>query len=229
MRPSVIRRVMASLVLAFVLMFTVLPTLVVSACSCTRPAPTQQEYFDEAAAVFSGIVVTKLPSRRATAEIAEYQIGMLVYSTEKGEPYGLTELWTSQQSTACGYDFNVGYRYRIHAWKASDGRHIASTCAPVELLSEIEDEMGSHLSLPDGGVARGHLAHSRSGVRRVGLGVQAAKPCLNTQTDAPLLGLHELGGDPARRTGCRLHVLPGATLSLRVVADNCEARAFRDH
>ena len=63
-----------------------------------------------------------------TAE--EYQVKLSVRQAWKGVQPGPLEVMTANSGASCGFDFQVGKRYLVGAWKRPlDGRWTVSTCS----------------------------------------------------------------------------------------------------
>lgn len=102
------------------------------ACTCLAPGPVAQE-FEEASAVFVGSVVEGQREERTL------KLKMAIHGSWKGVDVGEVELWTAQDTAACGYPFEQGRRYIVYAAEA-EGRLWASLCSRTRQLQGSEEE-----------------------------------------------------------------------------------------
>lgn len=113
----------------------------VYACSCMGPNPICAVYWN-APMIFTGHVVSKQlvlddPSGDARNP-GRYEVFFAVTESFKGEPGKGIVIRTHNQSSACGFDFEVGKDYVVFA-ESSKGEWWAGTCSHTHLLPSSDD------------------------------------------------------------------------------------------
>ena len=120
-----------------VLFLLLMPASRVDACSCGQIGPACQSFW-KTEAVFDATVEAIETTTRETAYEGisrpvldrEHVVKLSVRQAWKGVQAGPLEVVTNAQSSACGYEFKVGKRYLVFAWKRPyDGRWSVSTCS----------------------------------------------------------------------------------------------------
>jgi hypothetical protein len=104
------------------------------ACSCGSPRSAPERSVDPATAIFTGTVLLidrsgheRPPDRGVRARFAVSEAVRNV--TERR-----VHVWTNEEGPACGYKFQVGATYRVHASRGEHGQLTTSSCHTIELL-----------------------------------------------------------------------------------------------
>ena len=154
-----------------VILFGVLLTLAlasvdVNACSCAGPGPPC-ESFGSADAVFAGTVVSVRENKRTSQpERGNVDWHPVAFKFSVEHPYlGVTgaeiEVFTGQGGGDCGYQFKVGRRYLVYAYryenKLSTG--ICTRTKPFETGSEDLAFLGTLSSTPSGVTIYGSVSN----------------------------------------------------------------------
>ncbi|HYO14304.1 MAG TPA: hypothetical protein VE685_14000 [Thermoanaerobaculia bacterium] len=104
----------------------------VFACSCIEPPPPQ-EAARQAAAVFSGTVVS------VTALETQREVRIRVEMVWKGTPCGEITIFTPLSEDFCGFNFQTGVSYLVYAEQLQQGELSTNLCTrtkPTALAAE---------------------------------------------------------------------------------------------
>lgn len=104
-----------------------------AACTCLPPGPVE-EAFERAEAVFVGTIV------KAQRQERFLKMAVEVKGSWKGVDGGEVELWTAQDTAACGYPFERDAAYIIYA-SNNDGQLWVSLCSRSRPLVGNEEEL----------------------------------------------------------------------------------------
>jgi hypothetical protein len=121
----------ATLALTFLLSLAGAETVL--ACSCA-PAPPPAEALQQAAAVFTGTVLSVDTSGVSST------VRLRVERSWKGAKCGEVTVVTSADSAACGYDFQVGQSYLAYADRQK-GKLSVSLCSRTSLTSQAAEDL----------------------------------------------------------------------------------------
>src|SRR5688572_658434 len=125
--------VLAGSVLFFIF---VLASRDAAACSCMTSGPACQAFW-KTDAVFDATVESiettagrELDLGDRKVSYPEKRVRMTVQQALKGvTSTGPLEVDTANDGAACGYNFKIGHRYLVFAWKRpADGRLVVSSC-----------------------------------------------------------------------------------------------------
>lgn len=112
------------------------------ACSCA-PAPGPQEALNQAAAVFTGTVVSIQPSENPLG----YLVTFRVERTWKGTQCREVTVFTGQGDFDCGYPFQSGQSYLVYADR-SKGQLATNICSRTKPTAEAGEDLTA-LGTPD--------------------------------------------------------------------------------
>lgn len=110
------------------------------ACSCMQSGPACQAFW-KTDAVFDATVERIESALGPEQDLGERRVSFpekLVRMTVAHGFKGVTasgplEVYTASDGAACGYDFKIGQRYLVFAWKRpADGRWVASLCSATQ-------------------------------------------------------------------------------------------------
>jgi hypothetical protein len=118
------------------------------ACSCVTPKPSRDVAFSEAAAVFTGQVLT-VDRAPMGDELYTVRARLVVSAPEKGVSDRFVEVWTPEKPDACGYSFQVGQLYRVFADRSKDSSFLVDSCSATMLI----DAADAVRPLPDPAVS----------------------------------------------------------------------------
>jgi len=113
---------------------------VAHACSCIQAGPACQAFwktdavFDATVESIDRAVGPELSLGQERVSFPEKLVRMTVRQGLKGvTAAGPVDVYTASDAAACGYDFKVGQRYLVFAWKRpADGRWVASLCSATQ-------------------------------------------------------------------------------------------------
>jgi hypothetical protein len=113
-----------------------------TACDCRGGITPCQEYF-EASAVFVGVVTG---SSRATLDQGDHQFPQRLFQFRLEQAYrGIAgkevSVITGMGNGDCGYDFRVGEKYLVYAFRTSDNKLSTSICTRTRLFSEAQEDL----------------------------------------------------------------------------------------
>ncbi len=133
------RLIFSVLLVAFILSFNHRPA---AACTCAiNPSP--EEELKLSTAVFSGRVVsTDLLPRLDTSSRHPVKVTLEVDTVWKGPERDRISVYTAIDSGACGFDFNVGWKYLVYA-RGSQNDLEVSTCTRTAMLSYAGDDLAA--------------------------------------------------------------------------------------
>lgn len=121
---------------------------IVSACSCMNPG-TPTEELQKADAVFSGQVIDIQENSYEFYPgvfAGEYQVKIQVDNYWKNANQSELDVYTNLESTACGYDFELGEKYLVFAYANDEDRLSTSWCSltqPLDGAKLILEEIGA--------------------------------------------------------------------------------------
>ncbi|HWP42272.1 MAG TPA: hypothetical protein VNO14_03480 [Blastocatellia bacterium] len=110
------------------------------ACTCL-PAKNATEEIGRSAAVFSGKVIEIRRDEGAKDLFATVEAVFEVERAWKGIEKKTVSVFTSSQSSACGYGFKRGESYLVYASEGREGRLITSICSRTRLLKDANDDL----------------------------------------------------------------------------------------
>jgi len=115
------------------------------ACSCVMPG-TYAEEMEKSSHVLDATVVQKTTLKQGTTDVE-----LSVTAVWKGEAERETHVITSDNSAACGYEFNIGTRYAVFANETDGVLHVSLCSATTPIIDEssIFDELGQPEKLAD--------------------------------------------------------------------------------
>lgn len=90
------------------------------ACACSCVPVTAAQAAQQADLVFDGVVLT-VDGRAGQASGRPLRVRFAVESVSKGAAVDRVELTTENNSAACGFNFEPGQRYRVHATAGATG------------------------------------------------------------------------------------------------------------
>ncbi len=182
------------------------------ACSCREPSPVCSVYFGTPA-IFRGLAVEKVLERPPAQTMRDqdgkpyqimgsgrYRVTFAVNEQFRGETKRQVTVYTSDESTACGFDFQPGTEYVVFAGTNRQGDQLStSVCTMTHAVRDLaKDEvvqgMRALATAPSGARIFGsvHLGQEET-VPRVTLTVRGPLT-LNATTDAA--GAYDLKGLP---------------------------------
>jgi hypothetical protein len=114
----------------------------VAACTCAiNPSPAAE--FDQAAAVFAGRVVRiDLREGPGAPPYSPVRVILEVETVWKGPLRSTIEVFTAVDEGACGFNFNVGWRYLVYARASGDALQ-ASSCTRTAVLSHAGEDLAA--------------------------------------------------------------------------------------
>jgi len=121
-------------------------------CSCMSSGPPCQAYF-QVDAVFIG-TVESIAVRKTTLDATpdtlfdRRVVHVAVDRIGRGVQGPTVDLWTGMGGGDCGFDFRVGSRYVIYAWRRADGALSTGICSRTRLESEAADDLAYLASVP---------------------------------------------------------------------------------
>lgn len=124
------------------------------ACDCDEGLLTPKEALEKADAVFLGVVERNEvigPIKKKDMEGVTgygkwwaYYLGkkatLRVFTVWKGAPLEVTEVKTTFEGTACGYNFEVGFEYLVYAHE-SDGALYTYLCSRTRPRWKAEEDL----------------------------------------------------------------------------------------
>jgi hypothetical protein len=109
------------------------------ACTCVQS--TDEEQFARADVVFVGRAVERHDPRPEGATFGsgdQIDWTFAVESVQKGRAYDRQHVISSESSTACGWEFEVGERYQVFADREEDGTLHTSICSGTRHMEQGE-------------------------------------------------------------------------------------------
>lgn len=126
-----------SLLLAFYLVFG---TDTSFACTCAPPMSAARE-LERATAVFSGKIVEIRKHKQAEHIFAKVEVVFQVEKVWKGVEGRTVSVFTSSQSSACGYGFKEGRTYLVYAHGNAEGKLSTSICSRTRRLKDASEDL----------------------------------------------------------------------------------------
>jgi hypothetical protein len=212
---------------------------VASACSCMPAGPPCQAYF-ETDAVFTG-TVTAIAIRKGPIEgIPPDQlfdrrfVQISVERIGKGVQGAGVEVRTGMGGGDCGFDFKVGQRYVVYAYRGKDGSLSTGICSRTRALSDAAEDVAFFSALPaarSGALVSGTITHweyapeshgtvGYGGVADVQVLVRGSAGVFSGMTDAE--GRYFINGVPPGKY--ETQVLPPSKFSTRYLAGTLEIK-----
>jgi Tissue inhibitor of metalloproteinase len=143
------KTLIVSLLLVVSLMFSTDTSL---ACTCA-PAKSAAQELERSTAVFSGKVVEIKRHKQAKDIFARVEVVFRVEKSWKGVERRTVSVFTSSQSSACGYGFKEDRTYLVYAHGDAEGRLSTSICSRTRRLKDAgEDleELGAGSNIAEG-------------------------------------------------------------------------------
>jgi hypothetical protein len=213
----------------------------VFACSCMPSGPPCQNYF-RVDAVFVGAVqaidVRKLPLEGLDDRLFDRKLVHLsIERAARGVQGSGVDVWTGMGGGDCGFDFKVGQRYVVYAYRNKDGALGTGICSRTRVLSEAAEDLAYLSAIPaigKGARVSGTIDHWESdhatgrpvkygGVPDVQVLVRGSTGVFSAMTDAE--GKYAIEGVPPGSYETEL--LPPPAFSTRSVAWKFEIKDAR--
>jgi hypothetical protein len=112
----------------------------IHACTCAPPQSASKE-LERAAAVFSGKVVSIKRHKGASDLFTRVEVVFEVKTAWKRVESAEISIFTSAQSSACGYSFKAGRTYLVYAHGNDDGRLVTSICSRTRRLKDAREDL----------------------------------------------------------------------------------------
>src|SRR5438067_5218582 len=122
-----------------------------TACSCASSGPPCQGYF-QVDAVFVG-TARSISTVEGTPDSA-YQRRTVAFAVERafrGVPGTAADVATGMGGGDCGYDFKVGERYLVYAYRNARSGLAASICSRTRPIAKAEEDLQYLETLPPSG------------------------------------------------------------------------------
>jgi hypothetical protein len=110
------------------------------ACTCL-PYENPAKELEQSAAVFSGKVLDVRRSPKGAGLFTRVEAVFEVERAWKGVGERTISVFTSSQSSACGYGFKKGEAYLVYGSKDGEGRLITSICSRTRRLKDAGDDV----------------------------------------------------------------------------------------
>jgi hypothetical protein len=110
------------------------------ACTCAPPQSATQE-LKRATAVFSGKVLEAKRHKQSADLFASVEVVFEVEKVWKGVDEKTVSIFTSSQSSACGYRFKEGRTYLVYAHGIAEGRLATSICSRTRRLKDAREDL----------------------------------------------------------------------------------------
>lgn len=110
------------------------------ACTCL-PSENATKELGISAAVFSGKVLEVRRNQQETGVFTRVEAVIEVERIWKGVEKRTISVFTSNQSSACGYGFKKGESYLVYASKDAEGRLITSICSRTRRMKDAGDDL----------------------------------------------------------------------------------------
>ena len=128
-----------------IITFLLLNSDISFACTCAGPQPVAQS-LAQATAVFSGKVVEIKRVKRESKPGREIdwlnvEVVFAVNTVWKGIDHRVISVFTSSQSTACGYGFKDGRTYLVYAHGETQENLSTSICTRTKRLKDARGEL----------------------------------------------------------------------------------------
>jgi len=109
-------------------------------CTCVPPKNATRE-LEQSAAVFSGKVLAVKGTEQESGFYANVEVVLEVQRSWKGIEEKTVSVFTSSQSSACGYGFKKGEAYLVYASKTTEGRLTTSICSRTRRIKEADADL----------------------------------------------------------------------------------------
>lgn len=106
----------------------------VHACSCASPRSAPERLIDPATAIFTGTVLLIDRSDHERPPDGGVRARFAVSEAVRNVTERRVDVWTREEGPACGYRFQIGAAYRVHAHRGEHGQLTTSSCQFIELL-----------------------------------------------------------------------------------------------
>ena len=110
------------------------------ACTCA-PSQSASQELKRATAVFSGKVVEIKRHKQPSNLFAAVEVIFEVQKIWKGVNEKTISIFTSSQSSACGYGFKAGRTYLVYAQGNADGGLATSICSRTRRLKDAREDL----------------------------------------------------------------------------------------
>ena len=140
------------------------------ACSCLPSGPPCQNLF-QSDAVFVGTVTGIRPMRTPETERPVLERRIVAFSVEKGVrgiDGSTVDVRTGSGGGDCGFDFKIGERYVVYAYRHPDGSLSTGICSRTRLAAEAAEDLAYFGALPATGTGArlsGTVKHSERDLR----------------------------------------------------------------
>ena len=109
-------------------------------CTC-MPSKNATRELEQSAAVFSGKVLAVKGTEQESGFYANVEVVLEVQRSWKGIEEKTVSVFTSSQSSACGYGFKKGEAYLVYASKTTEGRLTTSICSRTRRIKEADADL----------------------------------------------------------------------------------------
>ena len=109
-------------------------------CTC-MPFKNASKELEQSAAVFSGKVLAVKGNEQQGGFYTSVEVVLEVDRSWKGIEEKTVSVFTSSQSSACGYGFKKGEEYLVYASKTTEGRLTTSICTRTRRIKEADDDL----------------------------------------------------------------------------------------
>ena len=109
-------------------------------CTC-MPLKNVSKELEQSAAVFTGKVLAINGNEQESRFYANVEVVLEVERCWKGIEEKTISVFTSSQSSACGYGFKKGEAYLVYASKTTEGRLTTSICSRTRGIKEADDDL----------------------------------------------------------------------------------------
>jgi Carboxypeptidase regulatory-like domain len=127
---------------------------VASACSCMPGGPPCQAYF-QADVVFVGtvrsITVRKVPLEGIDVVVDRRVVRLSIERAARGVQGTEVDVTTGSGGGDCGYNFKIGERYVVYAYRNKDGALGTSICSRTRPIADASDDLAYFSALPASG------------------------------------------------------------------------------
>ena len=110
------------------------------ACTCA-PAKSAGQELERSTAVFSGKVIEIRRHKRDEDTFGKVEVVFRVGRAWKGVERRTVSVYTSSQSSACGYGFKEGRTYLVYAHGNTEGRLSTSICSRTRRLKDAGEDL----------------------------------------------------------------------------------------
>ena len=110
------------------------------ACTCL-PSENATKELEQSTAVFCGRVLEVRRNQQETGLFTRVEAVFEVERIWKGVEKRTINVFTSSQSSACGYEFKKGKEYLVYASRDAEGRLITSICSRTRRMKEAGDDL----------------------------------------------------------------------------------------